>query len=179
MSQNARERSLARFEAGKVSTLVATDVAARGLDVDTITQVINFDPPGSDEDYVHRVGRTGRAGRSGTGVTFVLPEQRSDVGKLAARLGHAEAFADAANATPARRPVYRREAGGMATGTVKWFNDSKGYGFITPADGGKDVFVHHSSIAGQGFKSLAEGAQVQFAAIDGAKGPEAKNVVAV
>src|SRR6185312_14360048 len=58
MTQNARERSLARFEAGKVSTLVATDVAARGLDVDAITHVINFDPPGSDEDYVHRVGRT-------------------------------------------------------------------------------------------------------------------------
>ena len=93
MSQNARERSLARFGAGTVSTLVATDVAARGLDVDAITQVINFDPPGRDEDYVHRVGRTGRAGRSGTGVTFVLPEQRHDVGRLAARLGHAAAFA--------------------------------------------------------------------------------------
>ena len=64
----------------------------------------------------------------------------------------------------------------MATGTVKWFNDAKGYGFITPADGGKDVFVHHSSIVGDGFKSLAEGAQVQFEAVDGAKGPEAKSV---
>jgi len=81
MSQNARERSLAQFEAGKVSTLVATDVAARGLDVDAITHVINFDPPRTDEDYVHRVGRTGRAGRSGTGVTLVLPEQRTDVGR--------------------------------------------------------------------------------------------------
>jgi ATP-dependent RNA helicase RhlE len=93
MSQNARERSLAQFEAGKVSTLVATDVAARGLDVDDITHVINFDPPGTDDDYVHRVGRTGRAGRSGTGTTFVLPEQRGDVGKLAKRLGHGAAFA--------------------------------------------------------------------------------------
>jgi len=180
MSQNARERSLARFETGKVSTLVATDVAARGLDVDAITQVINFDPPGSDEDYVHRVGRTGRAGRSGTGVTFVLPEQRSHVGKLAARLGHAEAFAGAATGTPARRPIYRRGGGVcMATGTVKWFNDAKGYGFIAPAHGGKDLFVHHSAIAGQGFKSLTEGAHVQFDPVDGAKGPEAKNVVAV
>ena len=67
----------------------------------------------------------------------------------------------------------------MATGTVKWFNDAKGYGFIAPAGGGKDVFVHHSSIVGDGFKSLAEGAQVQFESVDGAKGPEAKSVVAV
>jgi superfamily II DNA/RNA helicase len=88
MSQNARERSLAQFEAGRVSTLVATDVAARGLDVDDITHVINFDPPGAEEDYVHRVGRTGRAGRSGTGVTLVLPDQQADVARLATRLGH-------------------------------------------------------------------------------------------
>jgi CspA family cold shock protein len=67
----------------------------------------------------------------------------------------------------------------MATGTVKWFNDAKGYGFITPAEGGKVVFVHHSSIAGEGFKSLAEGAQVQFDTVDGTKGPEARNVIAV
>jgi CspA family cold shock protein len=65
----------------------------------------------------------------------------------------------------------------MATGTVKWFNDSKGYGFISPADEGKDLFVHHSSIVGDGFKSLPEGAKVEFEAAEGAKGPEAKNVV--
>ena len=108
MSQNARERSLAQFETRKVSTLVATDVAARGLDVDAITHVINFDPPRTDEDYVHRVGRTGRAGRSGTGVTFVLPEQRTEVGRLAARLGHADAFAVASGRPPARRRRRRR-----------------------------------------------------------------------
>jgi len=67
----------------------------------------------------------------------------------------------------------------MATGTVKWFNDAKGYGFITPADGGKDVFVHHSSINADGYKSLAEGAQVTFDLVEGAKGPEAKSVVTV
>ena len=67
----------------------------------------------------------------------------------------------------------------MATGTVKWFNDAKGYGFITPDEGGKDLFVHHSGIAGDGFKSLVEGAKVQFDAVEGAKGPEAKSVVTV
>ena len=67
----------------------------------------------------------------------------------------------------------------MATGTVKWFNDAKGYGFIQPEHGGKDLFVHHSQIAGEGFKTLAEGAKVEFEAREGQKGPEASNVVAV
>ena len=64
----------------------------------------------------------------------------------------------------------------MATGTVKWFNDAKGYGFIAPADGGKDLFVHHSNIAGDGYKSLAEGAKVEFEPSEGQKGPQATNV---
>jgi cold shock protein len=67
----------------------------------------------------------------------------------------------------------------MATGTVKWFNDAKGYGFVTPEDGGKDVFVHHSNIAGDGFKTLAEGAKVEFEPAQGEKGPEARNVTLV
>ena len=65
----------------------------------------------------------------------------------------------------------------MAIGTVKWFNDSKGYGFIAPEDGGKDLFVHHSSISGDGFKTLAEGAKVEYESRQGDKGPEATNVV--
>jgi CspA family cold shock protein len=67
----------------------------------------------------------------------------------------------------------------VATGTVKWFNDAKGYGFITPEDGGKDLFVHHTNIAGEGFKSLAENDKVEFEAREGQKGPEATNVVVV
>jgi CspA family cold shock protein len=67
----------------------------------------------------------------------------------------------------------------MATGTVKWFNDAKGYGFITPDDGSKDLFVHHTGIAGGGFKSLTEGAKVEFETREGAKGPQADNVVVV
>jgi CspA family cold shock protein len=65
----------------------------------------------------------------------------------------------------------------MATGTVKWFNDAKGYGFIAPDEGSKDLFVHHSSISGEGFKSLVEGSKVEFEAREGSKGPEAANVV--
>ena len=64
----------------------------------------------------------------------------------------------------------------MKTGTVKWFDDSKGFGFITPDDGSKDVFVHFSAISAEGFRSLAEGQQVSFQVEDGAKGPQATNV---
>ena len=63
------------------------------------------------------------------------------------------------------------------TGTVKWFNDAKGFGFITPENGEKDCFVHHTAISGQGFKSLAEGEKVEFDVVPGAKGPAASNVV--
>ena len=85
-SQRQREKALARFESGAVDTLVATDVAARGLDVAGISHVINFDPPADREGYVHRVGRTGRAGRTGVGVTFFGAEQAKDLGRIATDL---------------------------------------------------------------------------------------------
>ena len=65
----------------------------------------------------------------------------------------------------------------MPRGTVKWFNDQKGYGFITPEDGSKDVFVHHSAIQGEGFKSLREGQSVEFQVSQGPKGPQATDVI--
>jgi len=92
-SQSQREKALARFESGRVDTLVATDVAARGLDIDDITHVINFDAPADREGYIHRVGRTGRAGRRGVGVTFVEHEQVGDVHRIAKGQGLEQEFA--------------------------------------------------------------------------------------
>jgi ATP-dependent RNA helicase RhlE len=86
-SQRQREQALARFERGDVLTLVATDVAARGIDIPEVARVINYDAPEDREAYVHRVGRTGRAGRTGTGISFVLADQADEMRKIAAGLG--------------------------------------------------------------------------------------------
>jgi ATP-dependent RNA helicase RhlE len=118
MTQPARERALGHFASGDHDVLVATDVAARGLDLDDISHVINFDPPADEKAYVHRVGRTARAGRTGTGITFVTPEQRVEVGNMAKRLKlHAE-FVDAgmrigrdAGGRPADDPTSRGRNG--------------------------------------------------------------------
>ena len=91
-SQRQRERALARFEDGEVEALVATDVAARGIDVEGVTHVINYDAPEDRDAYVHRVGRTGRAGRRGTGVSFVLSDQADDVRRMAGDLGLVREF---------------------------------------------------------------------------------------
>jgi superfamily II DNA/RNA helicase len=111
MSQNARERALSQFEGGKVETLVATDVAARGLDLSDVTHVINFDPPEEDKGYVHRTGRTGRAGRSGTAITFVLPEQQAETSRVARRLGHREQFEDAGMKSAPAKLLYTSRRG--------------------------------------------------------------------
>ena len=91
-SQSQRQKALASFEAGRVDTLVATDVAARGIDVPDVTHVINFDAPADRDAYVHRVGRTGRAGRTGAGVSFVLPDQAHDMRRIATGLGLGDEF---------------------------------------------------------------------------------------
>jgi ATP-dependent RNA helicase RhlE len=109
--QAQRESALARFDTGKVKTLVATDVAARGLDVDDITHVINFDPPEEPDVYTHRVGRTGRAGRGGIGITLVLPEQQADVSRVARLQGHVERFEETGMTVARPRLVYKSRRG--------------------------------------------------------------------
>jgi superfamily II DNA/RNA helicase len=102
-TQSQREKALARFGAGHVDTLVATDVAARGLDIDDITHVINFDAPEDEDGYTHRVGRTGRAGRTGVGVTFVGSEQSDDVRKIARRLSLQDEFGQMSSSRSRKR----------------------------------------------------------------------------
>jgi superfamily II DNA/RNA helicase len=103
MRQEARDRALKRFADGHVGVLVATDVAARGLDLDDITLVVNYDAPLDDKAYVHRVGRTARAGRTGTSITFVTPDQQGDVSRMAARLDlHAEFELEGMKVAPPR-----------------------------------------------------------------------------
>jgi ATP-dependent RNA helicase RhlE len=134
-SQNQRERALADFESGRVTTLVATDVAARGIHVDNVAKVINFDPPGLTEDYVHRTGRTGRAGETGEAVTFIGHDHVADMRKMATTLKLDEQFTKAAGAAPApaarggrnngagagsgqsRRRRSRRPSGGRPSGS--------------------------------------------------------------
>jgi ATP-dependent RNA helicase RhlE len=111
MTQPARERSWARFESGKENVLVATDVAARGLDLDRISHVINFDPPEDEKAYVHRVGRTARAGRPGAGVTLVMPDQLHEVGRMASRLKLHQEFEAEGMRVPAPTLAYSSSRG--------------------------------------------------------------------
>jgi superfamily II DNA/RNA helicase len=110
-SQNQRRRALASFEDGRVETLVATDVASRGIDVDDITHVINFDAPEDRDAYVHRTGRTGRAGASGAAASFVLPDQRSEMRRIAHQLGLGEEFDSSPGAGKAHADPGPRKSG--------------------------------------------------------------------
>ncbi|OJU85771.1 MAG: hypothetical protein BGO11_07765 [Solirubrobacterales bacterium 70-9] len=107
-SQRQREQALSSFERGRVMTLVATDVAARGIDVPDVTQVINYDAPEDREAYVHRVGRTGRAGRTGTGISFVLAEQRDEMRRIGTSLGLAHGLGGSDRTGPSGPARQRR-----------------------------------------------------------------------
>ena len=120
-SQNARTRAIASFRTGKIDTLIATDIAARGLDVDGISHVVNFDLPHVPEDYVHRIGRTARAGQQGDAISLVAPEERTQLASIERLVGkpirreHVAGFTTAADTveTPAPRrqaPAHRRGA---------------------------------------------------------------------
>jgi ATP-dependent RNA helicase RhlE len=116
MPQRARQRALEKFEAAKVDVLVATDVAARGLDLRGISHVVNYDPPQDDKGYVHRVGRTARAGGTGTGITLVTADQQGDVGRMAARLELHEAFEEEGMKVAPPRVVFSASASGRRSG---------------------------------------------------------------
>ena len=125
-SQSQREKALARFESGHVDTLVATDVAARGIDVAGITHVINFDAPEDRDGYVHRVGRTGRAGRTGTGITFVLGDQAGDMGRIARELKLGREFAAAGFTTDSTGPAGNGRAKRPGTGPATRARSGRG-----------------------------------------------------
>jgi superfamily II DNA/RNA helicase len=118
-SQRQRERALARFERGEVMTLVATDVAARGIDIPDVERVINYDAPEDRDAYVHRVGRTGRAGRTGTGISFVLADQAEEMRRINATLGlDGEPAGPSAGRPRDNRPPRRRRRRNRPRGRV-------------------------------------------------------------
>ncbi len=112
-TQSDRERSLKRFETGDVDVLVATDVAARGLDIEGVTLVVNYDPPEDHKAYVHRVGRTARAGKTGVAVTFATWEQRTDVERMAKRLNLSPHIVEVFSTDPILQKVGTDEVEGM------------------------------------------------------------------
>jgi len=125
-SQRQREQALAHFEAGHVDTLVATDIAARGIDVARISHVINFDPPADHDTYLHRVGRTGRAGRNGVGITLVAHVERDAVAGIARELNIAHGLTGAvepgrrhADSSPGRSRNARRRSRRRGPAAVK------------------------------------------------------------
>jgi superfamily II DNA/RNA helicase len=183
-SQRQRDHALAAFTAGRINALVATDVAARGIDVDGVECVVHFDPPADAKDYTHRSGRTARAGAPGLVVSLIGHDQRAAVKQLQRRLSHSVVLSDPpdlARGEPIAplaqviNTVTQDRSNTMATGTVKWFNAEKGFGFIS-REQGDDVFVHFSAIQGDGYRSLTEGQQVEFDVGPGKKGEEARNV---
>ena len=145
-SQSQRRRALAGFEDGQIRTLVATDVAARGIDVEDITHVINYDPPGDHETYTHRVGRTGRAGRSGASISFVLGDERGEMRKMAKALGLSDEFGQALGTDASGEQITalatagrRRSSGGAGNGNGNGNRGGSGRnGNRSRSDAGRD-----------------------------------------
>jgi ATP-dependent RNA helicase RhlE len=108
LSQSQREKALRKFRAGEIAVLVATDVAARGLDIPSISHVVNYDLPDTPEDYVHRIGRTGRAGKCGIAVSFISEEQRHLVRDIEKVMGRALESTGTAGAPPPRKIIPAR-----------------------------------------------------------------------
>jgi len=126
-NQSQRRRALADFERGDCDTLVATDVASRGIDVEDITHVVNFDAPEDRDAYVHRTGRTGRAGASGTAASFVLPDQHHEMRKIAADLGlHTEYNANRGGAGTEMRRHPNGNGQGRANGNGRQHSGGNG-----------------------------------------------------
>jgi ATP-dependent RNA helicase RhlE len=147
-SQSQRQKALSRFESGHVDTLVATDVAARGIDVPDVTHVINFDAPEDRDAYVHRVGRTGRAGRTGAGVSFVMADQMHDMRRIAQDLGLGSEFdrERPAHVTGDARDITGRgDRGGHSRG-----GSSKGRSSGGHWNGGSRQGARHQEGQGQG-----------------------------
>ena len=201
-SQGQRERALDAFARGKVDALVATDVAARGIHVDSVACVVHFDPPNDAKDYMHRSGRTARAGEAGTVVSFVGNQQAREAAQLQHALGmprglgrpDRDALASLSpDAVSRRDPSQPNGAAGTRStatcaapaavdqdaaanrGAIKWFDTKKGFGFIERPDG-NDLFVHCSEIEGGLGKRVAEGQLVDYEIGPGRKGPEAQKV---
>lgn len=199
-SQAQRERALTDFAASRVDALVATDVVARGIHVDDVACVVNYDLPHDEKDHVHRSGRTARAGAAGTVVSFVPRDQARAASRLGQAVGQrvelvtpgrealesltpramreqrTGTFDDANVPTTARRTTDGRRSPGRATrGAIKWFDARRGFGFIDH-DGIGDLFVHTSEIKASRNRRIEAGQLVDFEVGTGRRGDEARNV---
>lgn len=182
MNQGQRNREYRRFQAGTCDTLVATDVFARGMDLDRITHVINYDMPEDADTYQHRTGRTGRAGRTGTAITMVLPNQTKTIKAMVKSVGLPSALAERLTQSSGKRwkqvPEGERfvdrpnadrgnrggpgKAGDATSGTIASYDEEKGFGFIKPNSGSVDVFFHRSALVSGSSPTISRGASVSF-----------------
>ena len=179
-SQPQRDRALRAFARGEVSSLIATDVAARGVHVDGVAGVVHFDPPQDATTYVHRSGRTARAGATGVVVSLVEQSAMHSTRQLQREVGIDAAIShvdlDALRETPVPHRAPALPASGRDRGVVKFFNGGRGYGFIDRGTG-VDLFVHYSRL--EPGASLPTGATVEFAVRPGRRGDEAHDVTLV